>query len=773
MKLALLTLIILFSVQFAFAQSKISGTAVDLSTSSPIEFTNIALLHKDSTFVKGIASDEKGYFVFDNIPDGDYLLTASYVGYEKKCIPVSKSGKDINVGNVTLQTSDVSLGDVTVNGNSVIRKVDRQVIMPTEAQLKVSTNGVNLLQSMQLPRLYIDPVNNAINISGGGEVQLRINGVLAQINDIVSIRPEDIIRIEFHDDPGLRYGGGVAAVIDYITRRKESGGNIAVNLMNGISDVGFAEDHFSAKANHKKSEFTMNAFYNYRGIDWTRENDETFVFPDKPALQRLEEGLPTKFNDKTLNALLNYSLVEQDKYYFNAAFRYNWDDTPHSFTNKIGRIHTSNNPDPLKISDQASSSANAPSLDLYFQRNLKNDQLIILNVVGTYIDSKNTRVYQEHRNDELVTDIFSHVVGNKYSLIAEGIYEKSYKESKLSTGIRHSQSYTDNKYSGTADAQVSMNFAETFGYVEYQFKKKKFNYTLGLGGSRIYYKQADNDVTTYFLRPTLRVAYTINDNTFIRYNGYISSYAPSLSDMNNVEQPIDSLQIRRGNPNLKSVWYLSNNLTIGYNKGIFGVELFANYNYDHQPVMSEVLFESGKFIQTNENQRSFHRLSTEVTFKLRPLKDYISLAITPGVRRFISNGNNYTHTYTNSYFRASLTANYKNWVLNAEMRTRQDWFWGESLNGGERIHILTAGYNKPNWSLMLGAINPFEKTYSTKSVNYSALTPSVSQVATDNIAPMFFVSFSCNINFGRQFKSANKRLNNDDSDSGIMSGTKK
>jgi hypothetical protein len=35
------------------------------------------------------------------------------------------------------------------------------------------------------------------------------------------------------------------------------------------------------------------------------------------------------------------------------------------------------------------------------------------------------------------------------------------------------------------------------------------------------------------------------------------------------------------------------------------------------------------------------------------------------------------------------------------------------------------------------------------------------------------VNFTLNLNFGRQYKAANKRLNNDDTDAGIMSGTKK
>ena len=69
-----------------------------------------------------------------------------------------------------------------------------------------------------LPRIQVNPMNNEIGISGGGELQIRINGVKADINEIKALRPADIIRIEYHDNPGLRYGNA-EIVLDYIVRR--------------------------------------------------------------------------------------------------------------------------------------------------------------------------------------------------------------------------------------------------------------------------------------------------------------------------------------------------------------------------------------------------------------------------------------------------------------------------------------------------------------------------------------------------------------------------
>lgn len=783
MKLRLTTLTILFMIisSTIAAQVNISGTVIDNDSRDIIEFANIALLKQDSTFVAGASSDTKGLFAFNGIPTGDYLLSATFVGYGKKYIPVNHIEKDTDLGNIALNSSDIALKDVTVTANAVIQKPDRKVIIPSETQIKASNSGITLLRNLQLSRIIVNPLDNTISLPGGDAVQLRINGVEVTIAEVVAIQPEDIIRIEYHDDPGMRYGN-VGAVIDYITRRRESGGNVSANFANAPYGPGWGENFLSAKVNHKKSEFGINAYWSRRSIDWTRENEETFVFPDK-TLTRTEEGQPTTFKDNRLNVALNYSLNETDKYMFNATLRNNYQKTPNQFSDRNSIIYSSDNDNnPLSISDHSTWRSYSPSLDLYFQRNLKNDQLLIFNVVGTYIDSKSTRLYQERRNDMLNTDIYSSVLGDKYSLIAEGIYEKSFKAGKFSAGLKHTQSYTNNTYDGNVSADVGLNFAETYGYAEFQFKKNKFNYSLGLGVMRNYNSQGDNHNEKYIFRPTVRISYNINDNAYIRYNGYISGYSPSLSDLNNVEQEIDSLQIQRGNPNLQTVWYYTHTLTGGYNKGIFGAEFFMRYSYDHKPIMEQITFEDGKFVRTNINQKGFHRLYSEATFKLKPFGEYLTLSVAPGFNRYISYGEDFTHTYGYWRIRGSAMFNYKKWSFTAEAWTRWNNFWGETMERGERLHTIMLGYTdesrlfgleKVKWSLNAGMFNPFSKSYTLGSRNYSALAPNKSLVYTDNLKQILVINFTINFNFGRQYKAGNKRLNNDDTDAGIMSGAKK
>lgn len=750
---------------------KISGRVIDKSNTQPIEYANIALLTQDSTFVAGINTDVNGCFSFNN-PVGNYLVSISYMGYQTSYTPVKNVTENKDMGDIGIEPSSVMLEGVTVTAQSVINKADRKLITPSAEQVKTSTSAFDLLKKLQLTRIEVNPLTNAVSTTGNGEVQLRINGVKVTNADVQSLRPEDIIRIEFHDDPGVRYGNA-AAVIDYITRRSMSGGNVNGDFMNNLSSgLGFAEDNLSAKYNNKKSEFSVNTYYSHRKINWIQANNESFVFPDK-QINREEIGDPTVFKQNNLNSSLNYSLMDKDNYFFNATFRYNYSDLPNMYSDRNSKIFTSDNEVPLVISDHSTEQTKSPALDLYFQKNLKNDQLLIFNVVGTYIDAHNTRLYQEHREKTAVTDIYSDISGNKYSLIAEGIYERKIGEGKLTGGIKHVQVYSQNKYKGTTVADIAMKQAESYAYGEYQLKKGKFSYMANLTATRFYYSQAGKSQEKYTLQPSARITYNPNDNLYFRYRLNVWSSIPSLSNLNNVEQAIDSLQIRRGNPNLKSNQTYSQTFASGYNKGIFGVELFSRYSYASKPVMESILFEDGVFVRTYENQKSHEHLQAQISFKVKPLKDYLTISFSPGINHYISKGQNYTHKYTNRFFRISVDGSYKNFTGMFNYYSPWDYFYGEGLENGERLHMAGIGYNKPKWSVMLGAFNPFGGHYKRNNENRSELNPVKSRISTESLTRMYTIKVTFNLDFGRKFSGGDKRINNSDTDSGIMSGAKK
>lgn len=749
---------------------QISGKIIS-ATKQPIEFANVVLRTNDSTFVTGGITDSKGRFCMDNLQTGRYKLQVSSIGFQTRFLSILSQNKNLDLGTIEMDSSAVMLNEVVIAASNVINQSDRKIILPTSTQIKVSSNGFNLLQQLNLKHIQVNVVQKTISASGGGEVQLRINGVKASIQEASALRPEDILRVEHYEDPGLRYQGA-EAVINYITRHHDTGGYVAMELTNS-PHIGFGEDGISAKINHKNSEFGLNYFGEYRDFKamW-RENSETFHFNNGKTFTRLEDGIPDNLarNQHVIN--LNYNYVNAGKWFFNATVKGSINDL--TKRNYSSMLYPIDKPDQkVHMTDYSSSWEHSPSLDLYFQRTIKNNQAIILNVVGTYIDSNSNRNYTETKDNKQLTAISTNINGSKYSLISEGIYEKKGKVGKLSIGIKHTQSYTSNEYFESSLTQTNIKQSETYMYTEFQGKMTRLNYSVGIGGTRSWFKQGADGYQNYTFRPTLGLTYNFCENTFVRYRGKIYNTAPLLSDLSNVSQNIDSLQIQKGNSNLKPVTAYSNNIIFDTRKGIFSANLYIGHVYYNKPIMEQIDVVDNKFIRTKDNQQSWQKLNSELELSIRPLKDYLTLKWTTGVSYFDSKGNNYHHTYTNWYYRADANANYKNWAMMFQLVSHCNDFFGEKLIYGENHHILGLTYKHKKLTLGMMVLNPFNNNWSSGSENRSAQVTSRNILHSNETSRLFCINLEYNFSFGRKRESIQKRLNNQDTDSGIMSSNTK
>jgi len=748
-------------------QTRLVGKVWDATDRSPVEFANVMLLTPDSAYISGSNTNAAGYFELKNVPKENNILSVSFIGYETTRQSITPANDTLNI---FLNRSAIHLGEVTIQAKSVIVKDDRKVILPSEEQIKMSSDGTDLLRKMQLPRLMVDPVSGEVSISGNGQVQLRINGVQVTHAEIASVPPADILRIEYHDNPGVRYGNA-DAVIDYITRRKESGGSANGVIFHGYGNKKRSvDDRLSLKYNYGKSEFSANAVYIQRRGDWTREYDEKLIFPDK-EIHRLEIGEPTLFNKKVFSTNMNYSLTEKDKYFFNAQLRYNRNDFPNGFEDRKTKMYISGSETPISITDHTKETSNSPALDIYFQRNLKNGQQLIFNVVGTYINTDSRRIYQEKEDTDLMTGIISNIDGSKYSLIAEGIYEKKIGQNKITAGAKHLQSYTNNKYTGSTLADISMKQAESALFAEYQRRIGKWGYMANITGSRLYYSQGNDHTEKFAIQPSARITFEPNDKLYFHYRVNLRNNAPSLAAMNDVEQTIDSWQVRKGNPHLNAFNTLSQSFSAGYNYGIFNIDLIIGYDHEYDPIMESVFYDGSKFVRTYDNQKSFQNFSMEANFKIKPWKNHLSISLTPRLNRFFSTGKGYLHTYTMPEFRANVDFSYNNWLANFTTITPPRSMYGEQLIKSDQMYTIMAGYKQPHWSVMVGAMNPFNNEYRTDNRNWSAINPVVSKIHTKNNRS-FLIKLAFNLNYGKTSKGSQKQINNMDTDSGIMQGVK-
>ena len=763
-----LILAVMLAVQVAaMADNRISGRLLDDNDNSALTGANVVLQADTSKVLFVSVTDGTGHFEIKDVDDGSYVLRFSCLGYEPQSVSLANLDGDIYMGEIRLVPAATALGEVVVEGSAVINKIDRQIILPTSAQRKASTNGISLLQHLQVASLVINPLDKSIKTNFGEEVQLRINGVVSNRNEVMALRPADIVRIEYYDNPGLKYGDA-AAVVDYIVKRKETGGNVAADLMNGIKPLGAGDYNISARYNRNKSVVCAVFSWERRDLEWTRENRETFVCPGQ-TVENKEIGNPTKIKYDRMNLNLSYNYAD-DKNMLNVAFRNIYNNTPNSFYDRNSVLYQDGTA--YNITNKQKEDSYIPSLDVYYQRSMKNRQNLYVDVVGTYIKSSSDRYYSMSQAEAAADEIVSVVDGERYSIIGEAIYEKQFDNGTLTAGGRHSQSSMNNVYDGNLSSKVDMNQAETYVFAEFQSSVKRLNYRLGIGGMRTYYEQEGLSQEKYIFRPTLSLSYNFSDKVFMRYNAEMSGYAPSLADLSDVTQAMDLYQVRRGNPALHSVTYYTQSLMASWRSRYVNVELFGRYSYDDNPMMEETLYEDGMFVRTTANQRGFHRLNLQATVQVMPFKEYIMIRLTPFFNRYISLGNGYTHTHSNPGFRGSIMGMYKNWSMMIEMNTSYHTLWGETLQKEEKLHSIAVGYNTEKWGVQMMLMNPFTKRYEQSVENRSRLAP-YSQVAySDDFKRMVMVNVSFNLDFGKQRNAVGKRINNSDTDTGILSGNK-
>ncbi|MDH6359041.1 TonB-dependent receptor [Parabacteroides sp. PF5-9] len=768
----IISLFILISsmIQGVFAQNlTIKGQVKNAQNKENLEFANVILQTTDSVFIQGTITNEKGEYSLEKFPSGNYQLQLSSLGFKTRYIPLNEVAEDRHLEVFFLEEDVISLESVTVSASNINSKSDRMLVHPSERQVKSSTNGINLLQQLMLPKVQVNPLFNEIKLPGGGEIQLRINGAKVEIQDIIALNPTEIIRIEYHDNPGLRYGNA-EVVLDYIVHRPETGGNLGLDLNDAVA-AAWGNNSINAKINHKKSEFSMNYGISHRDFYrmW-RDNKERFTFEDGSILERKEVGEPGHGEMYWQNLNATYSLIEPEKRMFNATVRYHTNRTLH--WDYHGQLFNQANPnDAVHMIDNSSNKTHRPAVDLYYQQQLKNDQTLVFNLVGTYNYTDETRFYQESREKLILTDINNLVKGNKYSVIGEGIYEKKLGNYRLSGGIRYNHSFSDNSYKNGHDYTTQMDQSEASAYIEFKGKQQNLDYTLGAGISRNWFSQKGqgDGYENYTFNPRIVLHYTLPGQSYIRLRGNISNSSPSLSNMSKVEQTIDSLQIQRGNPDLKPFMRYRTDLTYEIQKGIFHGNWMTGYDYQPDAIMDEKYREGNKIIQTWDNQRSWQRLESRLTLRVGPIKDLLQVAVTGGVNHYISKGNTYAHEYTNWYTNVSLSASYKKLMLAFNLETNWNWFYGETMSGGENIHILMLRYNHKNMAFTAGMFNPFADNYKQESENRSQYASYKRANYIKESSRLLLFQFSYNFSFGRSFKGGQKKINNSDDDSGVMS----
>ena len=646
-----------------------------------------------------------------------------------------------------------TLQEVTVKGSKVVQRVDGQTIYPTRQQLESSTNGYSLLSKLTLPHLRIDPVMHTITaLSNLGNVQVRINGIMASKEDLLALDMKAVQHIDYIDNPGVRYGEGIAYVVNIIVKKPVSGYDIGADLTNTLTAVN-GDETFYGKFNYGKSEFGVNYSLDYQNFKGTGyEEQATYELEAGEKRSILRQQLDGQNKSLNHNIQLTYSLSDSN-YVFQSKLSASRDIQPHRLWSKFDSFE-----------DRSSSRTSSPALDLYFHRDFKRHQSLTANAVATYIKTDSHAEHNEGGNYAY------NVTGKTYSLWTEAVYENRLKPFTLSLGAQYGQKYINNVYSGDANADNAMRSSTLYFFGQLKGRLGKLGYMGGLGVSTRYYRQAEWNDRFLLFRPKLTVAYPLARNLRAKYDFEVSQHVSQIALVSDVSIKQNAMETLVGNPEITPNRVTSHDLRLTYSTPRIMSELQGYWRLNANCNMEKYTRKDGHFFQTQTNagnECSFFFIQSYNRWEAIP--EHLSITLYGGIYRFYNFTDNYRHTYTAFNGGASVEAYLGRWTLTAYADNGWNFMEGEHRGHQAPAWYLTASYQLKNITFSLYAQHPFcARPLTNKTEVLSRyIHKDITQHSRD-FGNMLTLNITWHLSSGRKYRDIQRTMNHRDTETGIL-----
>ena len=645
------------------------------------------------------------------------------------------------------------LKEIIVRGSRIVQRVDGQTIYPTRQQLESSTNGYSLLSKLTLPHLRIDPVMHTITaLSNVGSVQVRINDIVASKEDLLALDMKAVQHIDYIDNPGVRYGEGIAYVVNIIVKKPVSGYDLGADLTNTLTAVNGDETVYG-KFNDGKSEFGVNYslnYQNFKGMEY--EEHATYELESGEQRNILRQQLDGQDKSFSHNIQLTYSLSDSN-YVFQSKLSGRRDIQPHRSWTKFATYE-----------DHYASRTSSPVLDLYFHRDFRHHQSLTANAVGTYI---HTDSYSEHNEGGSYA---YNVSGKAYSLWTEAIYENRLKPFTLSLGTQYGQKYINNVYSGDANANNSMRSSMLYLFGQLKGRLGKLGCQGGLGVSTRYYRQDGWNNRFLMFRPKLTVSYPLTNNLKAKYDFEVSQHVSQIALVSDVSIKKNTMETLVGNPEISPNRVTSHDFRLTYSTPKIMTELQGYWRLNANCNMEKYTRKDGHFYQTQtnaDNECSFFFIQSYNRWEAIP--EHLSVTLYGGIYRFFNFTDDYRHTYTTFNGGASIEVYLGQWTLTAYADNGWNFMEGEHRGHQAPAWYLTASYRMKHLTLSLYAQHPFcahPLTNKTEVLN-CYIHKEVSQHCRD-FGNMLTLNMTWNLSSGRKYRDIQRTMNHRDTETGIL-----
>jgi hypothetical protein len=558
-------LVFFLGVTCNYAQSTISGKITD-NKKQPLEFANVILYGSTSKeVITGDISSEKGVYLIEDVPNGNYFIEVSILGFKTKTSEVFQLDNSTKTINFVLDEDTLDEVLITYK-RPVIKQTAEKLVVDFEKSDMINTNLQDVMK--KVPGIIV--INGKPNYAGQGGLRILINDKTTDYMDITSLLREmpanNIAKIELIQQPGAEFDAeGSGPIINIILKK-----NMKIGTHGNIrSTLGYTEDlmygtNFSVSSYKNKLNWQASA-----GISKSSWREDLFITRkvlDKTYKQSsIAPEDPQRFN---ASISLDYFINDEQTIGINSRMLNSKSDrvTNNSTTiNDVGILNTlltnsSFNKERLNYTInpyyEFKDAKNTLTLDFSYVNYSDNNENNLFKIGESEIDYDNRRYLQDvtykiltYKGDykNIISDNLNWSVGSKYSQVDNESYLRSFTQND--TGFFIENIDQNNRF---------LIYETILGlYSKINLKIDKWNFSGGLRweisktkGTSVEQNEVRNrNISKLF--PSANVSRKISEDIDASFAYSYRINRPSYNSLNAFVLYYDAYTFEQGNPNLK------------------------------------------------------------------------------------------------------------------------------------------------------------------------------------------------------------------------------
>lgn len=733
------------------------------SQGNPIIGANVLVLKADSTIECTAITDTIGRY---NIKIESYPVHIEIRSLGYRTANVVLTAKPNKCIETILEYEDIALKEVVVTPEMMQRYDSHNSFRISQKDMARYSTFAQAMNEIPFMNVSAD---GAMTYRGSSDIVVLLNGVKTTTAEVKALDKGDILKVDVYENPPAQYAlAGASAVINIITKRHITGGNVAIDLDDSFHSVK-GTNNISAFFNTRQSRFSLllnNEMSHYKKVV-ADEILEYNLNETEYTKTKYGQESPLKCDNNT--ATVGFMTHKQGSWQLNA----NLSASYYKLDKSLRQSISYNDCDGLLDGvNSLYNRYNKQSLNLYFTKEWKNNRLFLVDFTGTLFNTRYSSSYKEW--DQEGKNSFSSASAyksNRSSLLSTMQYTTPWVLGSWTFGVREAYQHGKQKQSAGNLVQKENTL---YGYMQLYGRKAKWYYQLIAAAKYLNIQQEGHTAwSKWYPSPTVRLWYIpIKALTF--QTGYtFTANVPSVSLMSETKQWLDNHYVYKGNANLKpykthQVWLTVSLVTKHLNASAMGL-----FTYSPNAIINYFEREDNYILQSYGNLQFTNEVGGQLIIDYFPLNDKSLKLHVVGIYLH-HHGKEENGSSWNGYryqFMTSASYSLKKWFFEVYYQYPGQTMQGQLITPRAESVVLDVAY-KPQKNMSIGIqwnqpfMNGFkEGERTTKKV----IIQSCTTMNIKDMRNMICLNFIYNISYGKHIKVPTQRVKNVDNESGLLS----